>query len=307
MLKEAAARRQTVIRTSRSGDRRKKMTPLMAARSWVAYVAIFAMLSPSFAQSNQALATNPSQPASASGLFLPDGTPVKLRINRTLSSADAKTGDEVDFEVLEDLRVNGVLVVAKGGTAIGSVTLAEGKRRMARGGKLDISVDSVRLVDSEKAALRAVKEGKGGGPAGAMTAGIVVTSLVIWPAAPLFLLMHGKDFTIPKGTEITAYVNGDMTLDAARFQPASLTNSAAVTAAPENNATLQITSAPSGADIELDGSFVGNTPSQFELAAGDHTLRLTKNGFAPWQKTLHSTGGKATIVAIAAEMDRTRN
>jgi hypothetical protein len=35
---------------------------------------------------------------------LQDGTPVKLPINRNMSSADAKTGDTVDFEVLEDVK-----------------------------------------------------------------------------------------------------------------------------------------------------------------------------------------------------------
>ncbi len=29
--------------------------------------------------------------------------------------------------------------------------------------------------------------------------------------------MKGKDITIPKGTEITAYINGDITLDSAKF------------------------------------------------------------------------------------------
>ena len=82
------------------------------------------------------------------------------------------------------------------------------KKRMARGGKLDIEIDYVKLADGEKAAIRAVKETKGGGHTGAMTGAIVATSLVVWPAAPFFLFMHGKDTTIPKGTEITAYVNG---------------------------------------------------------------------------------------------------
>src|SRR6266436_10392085 len=53
----------------------------------------------------------------------------------------------------------------------------------------------------------------------AMVGAMVATSLVVWPAAPLFLLMHGKDITIPAGTEITAYVNGDMKLELAKFQP----------------------------------------------------------------------------------------
>jgi hypothetical protein len=38
---------------------------------------------------------------SSKGFVLEEGTPVRLRINRTISSADEHTGDNVDFEVLE--------------------------------------------------------------------------------------------------------------------------------------------------------------------------------------------------------------
>ena len=98
---------------------------------------------------------------------LEDGTPVKLRLTRNVSSADAHVGDTVDFEVLEEVRVSDLLVIAKGGVAWGTVTEAQAKRRMARGGKLQVNIDSVRLVDGEKVALRAVKGGSGGGHTGA--------------------------------------------------------------------------------------------------------------------------------------------
>lgn len=42
---------------------------------------------------------------------------------------------------------------------------------------------------------------------------MVATAIVFFPAAPFFLFMHGKDTVIPKGTEITAYVNGQVKLD----------------------------------------------------------------------------------------------
>ena len=158
-----------------------------------------------------------SQPASQSPLVLHDGTPVTLRLNRTLTSADAKAGDNVDFEVLDDIKVDDAMLIPRGGTAIATITEAEHKRRMARGGKLDVNMDYTRLVTGEKVALRAVKEVKGGGHTGAMTGAIVATAIVVWPAAPFFLFMHGKDVTIPKGTEITAYVNGEIKLDRARF------------------------------------------------------------------------------------------
>ena len=154
----------------------------------------------------------PSEP-----MVLHDATPVRLRLNRNLSSADAKTGDTIDFEVLDEVKVGEVIVIPRGATAIGSVTDAEKKRRMARGGKLDVTIDFVRLVNGDKVALRGVKETSGGGHTGAMTGAMVATAIVVWPAAPFFLFMHGKDTVIPKGTEITGYVNGEIKLDAQAF------------------------------------------------------------------------------------------
>lgn len=115
---------------------------------------------------------------SAKGFVLEDGTPVKMRINRTISSGDVHVGDTVDFEVLEDITLNGTLVIPKGGLAFATVTQAQAKRRMARGGKLDINIDYVKLISSEKAALRAVKDLSGGGHTGAMVGGMVATSIV---------------------------------------------------------------------------------------------------------------------------------
>lgn len=83
-----------------------------------------------------------------------------------------------------------------------------------------MNIDYVRLVNGDKVALRAVKETSGGGHTGAMTGAIVATSLVFLPAAPFFLFMHGKDVTIPKGTEISAYASGEIKLDRENFKPA---------------------------------------------------------------------------------------
>ena len=67
-------------------------------------------------------ATEASNFTSAKGFVLEEATPVKLRFSRTVSSADAHTGDTVDFEVLQAISVNGTLVIAKGGLAVGTVT-----------------------------------------------------------------------------------------------------------------------------------------------------------------------------------------
>jgi hypothetical protein len=250
---------------------------------------------------------------STKGFVLEEETPVRLRLNRTISSADAHVGDMLDFEVLDDITVNGTLVIPKGGLAFATLTEAQAKRRMARGGKLDINIDYVKLVSGDKAALRAVKDVKGGGHTGGMVGGMVATSLIFFPAAPFFLFMHGKDISIPKGTEITAYVNGDMKLDLAKFQtaaPASdVAQSAAANGAPENKASvsakLQMGSDPPGADIEVDGSFVGNTPSDVQVAEGDHTVTVKKTGFKDWERKLKVTGGSS--VHLNAELEKIPN
>ena len=213
-----------------------------------------------------------------------DGTPIKLRLGRTLSSADAKVGDEVDFDALEDVKVNDVVVIAKGSLALATITTAEHKKSMGRAGKLDVNIDSVRLADEEKAALRATEGGKGGGHVGAMTGAMVATSIVFFPAAPLFLFIHGKDMTIPKGTEVTAYVNGDMTLDMSRFTPGGSTP--AVTGAFQ----VAVDASVPNCDIEIDGAFAGNTPSTLSVATGKHEITVKKKGYATWTRTLMVSG-----------------
>jgi hypothetical protein len=243
---------------------------------------------------------------------LEDSTPVKLRINRNISSADAQVNETVDFEVLEEVKVHDVVVIPRGGTAWATVTEAQPKRRMGRAGKLNINIDNVRLASGEKVALRAVKDVKGGGHQGAITGAIVATSIVFFPAAPLFLLVHGKDITIPKGTEITAYINGDIPLDPKKFVTQTAVNPEAgatavqpsTDAVPAQNgnglntafSTVEIKSTPAGAEITIDEKFMGSTPSSLRLTAGDHKIKLEKSGFKTWERTLTVGAGATTTV-----------
>ncbi len=227
-------------------------------------------------------------------LVLEDSTPVRLRTKRNLSSAECKAGDQVDFEVLDPVVLDGITVIPQNGIAIGKVTEAEHKKRMGRGGKLNIVIEYVKLSNGEKAALRAEKDTKGGGHVGAMTGAMVATGIVFFPAAPLFLFMHGKDITIPSGTEITAYVNGD-TVFTPLLPPTGVAPATAL--ANTANTELVLTSSSDGADIEIDGVFAGNTPSTVQVSAGDHTVRISRKGYSTYEKQIHVSGGKITLRA----------
>jgi len=226
---------------------------------------------------------------------LMDGTAIKLRLTETLTSAKAKVGQSVSFEVVDDVAVLGVPVIAKGAQALATVTIAETKKSMGRGGKLDVNIDSVRMIDGEKAALKATEGGKGGGHTGAMTAGMVGTALVFFPAAPLLLFIHGKDITIPKGTEVTAFVSGDMHLEMAKFAPTDAPGAPATSQAAMAN--LAVESSVAGADIEVDGAFVGNTPSTVSVTPGQHTISVKKKGYQVWTRAMNVSGNGVRLNA----------
>jgi hypothetical protein len=60
---------------------------------------------------------------------------------------------------------------------------------------------------------------------------------------------------------------------------------------------LHLSSTPAGADIELDGSFVGQTPSSVLVLPGDHSVKITKAGYKQWERKIKTSGGEVTMVA----------
>jgi hypothetical protein len=154
-----------------------------------------------------------SRPApSPQEILLRNQTPVHLKLGRELSSATAHVGEEVNFEVTQDVIVGGLTIISKGAPAVGAVTEAEPKKRMGKSGKLNVSVASVLLTNNEKLALRSF----GADQPSDQKSGLGIS------------LVHGKDFIMPKDTEITAYVDGDTHLKAASFAAAAPSNTQAV-------------------------------------------------------------------------------
>lgn len=66
-----------------------------------------------------------------------------------------------------------------------------------------------------------------------------------------------------------------------RFYP-----NAAADAPKSGSAVVSVTSDPSGADIYVDGAFVGNTPSTLHLSAGEHSIKIESAGRKSWQRQL---------------------
>ena len=225
----------------------------------------------------------------AAEVTIPDGTKLRVRLDQSISSATAEEGQSVELSVTEAVKMNGQVVIADGARVTGTVTDAQEKRRMGRAGKLDFSIDRVRTMDGEWVPLRYTITKKNGEShavrTGVITAGAAV---LFWPAAPAFLLMKGKDITLNKGMVFDTFTDQDHVLKiAGDARPVG----AGVAAVPASgSASVAITSDLNGADIEIDGAFVGSTPTTITLPAGPHQVSVG-NSAGRWQRNLMVNAG----------------
>jgi len=58
-------------------------------------------------------------------------------------------------------------------------------------------------------------------------------------------------------------------------------------------ASVQLSSDPTGAEITIDGSYVGNTPSLIKLKPGTHSIRMSLPGYAPWERSIETAAGES--------------
>jgi hypothetical protein len=72
--------------------------------------------------------------------------------------------------------------------------------------------------------------------------------------------------------------------------------------ADEDLTTAVVKSDPPGADVTVDGKYMGSTPSTLQLAPGDHTILIEKAGHRAWQRTM--TVNPGGIVTIDASLTR---
>ncbi len=153
-------------------------------------------------------------------LVIQRGTPVKLQLSQTISSANAHKSDHLDFVVVKDVAVGKFTVIPAGTRAEGTVVRVKGKRPLGMGGDVTIQLDSVELTTGERVDLFARREFKGKAHTIRMGVGMAITAAFYLPAAPVFLLMRGRDSTVLKGTEVTAYTRTDTSVATGDLPPA---------------------------------------------------------------------------------------
>jgi hypothetical protein len=213
-------------------------------------------------------------------LALHDATPIRLRLARDLGFTNVKPGDRVDFEILDDLRIDGLLVMAHGARAAAIITQAEPNTRKAHGGKLGVSLDSLPLLNGGKVAIRPAKERP---PADAADRAPEAEAMAK-PAAPSLLFKYGRDEAFPEGSGIAVYIDGEVQLDPARFL-----------------VDIAFTSNPPGALVSMYGTPVGRTPFTTRLAPGTYKAVFSADGFYDLTRSIPVGPGYSSTVHAAFE------
>jgi hypothetical protein len=177
---------------------RTAVFPLLAVM--IAQLTLFP-LAAVFAQEPAAQESAALKPAvETAEVVIPDGTEFNVLTTEELSSKTATEGDPINFRVEEDLKINGLTVIAKDSLVKGTVAAAKKSGFFGRGGNLAIRIESVMTVDNQKMKLRSSK-----GKSGDDKTGTTVALVVLF--GPLGFLKKGKQAIIKPGTQVKVFTD----------------------------------------------------------------------------------------------------
>lgn len=117
-------------------------------------------------------------------------------------------------------------------------------------------------------------------------------------SAPVSVAEKDREF-VPVGVTTNVAKGSDSTEKSASASKEAVLpeNTARASNDKPPSTEVDISSAPPSADIEIDGKFVGSTPSTVSLGAGDHDVAVKKSGFQTWNRKISVSGGHINVSA----------
>ncbi|HWA83580.1 MAG TPA: hypothetical protein VG820_09115 [Fimbriimonadaceae bacterium] len=139
---------------------------------------------------------------------VPKGTDIRLSFDDDLSSKTAKIGDKVKFHIVDDVVIDGQIVIKKGTEAVGTVTDVARGRRFGVNARMKLRLDPVAAIDGTMVPIAARQKGKATGSstdkAALASAG---GALVLGPIGlGIGYFVTGKDIHVKSGDTMTTEV-----------------------------------------------------------------------------------------------------
>ena len=132
-------------------------------------------------------------------VVLKAGTVIPLSLETTIDGNNVRTGQTIQFRVVQDIKVDGKTIIAAGSLAQGQVVRAEKNGLLGSAGEVEISVKSEQAVDGTAVYLT-------NGNVFDERKNKVVISVVVTLCCLVGFLIKGGKAEIPAGTQINATV-----------------------------------------------------------------------------------------------------
>ncbi len=144
-------------------------------------------------------------PVIADTVKLTSGTPIELSLFHTINGKTARIGKRVTFRLLNDIIVNGGIVISAGTNAFGEVVNIDKPGFFGKPGSLSINVKSIEAVDGSDIQLSGTLEATGKSKA---TLSIILTIFFL-----VGFFIPGGDASLHKGTIMDAKTIGNVAIE----------------------------------------------------------------------------------------------
>ena len=140
-------------------------------------------------------------------VYIPKKTPLKVELVNSISSKTAQKGENVSIRLLDNLIVNGVVVIPKGTIGRAYVYKARSAGAFGRKGKLMIAGQEFKTINNVSVPLKQGLTGEGDSDAGGVAVAAVIS--IVGGA-----FMKGTNIEYPAGTTFTVEVRENVDLQA---------------------------------------------------------------------------------------------
>jgi hypothetical protein len=253
---------------------------------------------------------------SAAQVRVPQGTLVRLKLHADITTENVVKGDRVEFDVAENVTLNGHVVIPKGAVAYGLVRDVKGAgKKRAKDAAVFFRFVAVRAADTREIPLRLM-------PTKSRRGDTEDEVEINTPIPGLMERMIGAE----KGRDFAAYTDADALVNAPEAPVAgtptpqaaapsarpSATPAAAAPATPPpmpamvlppEDAYVDFNSNPTGAEILINGTSRGNTPLRLQVPPGRHVIEIRLAGYRTWTRNMVVDPGSKPSVRATLEKE----
>ena len=229
-----------------------------------------------------------------SQVSIPEGTAVHLALLKDLKSGGNKGGEDVPFEVSQDVYGPGhALLIAAGTPAYGKITESSRRGIFGKAGKLKFTIDYILAPDKTHIPLRSDPQLVRGRD-NRTTA--IATAILL---APIAMFINGQDVSVKKGEPFTMYVNAATVAQSPNAAPAPTTHATPPTVAPASFAPASMAPAAPAQSLFTFANGAQAVGTLISFDGSLYTVSTTK-GMRQFKKAAIKAVYPVTAMPIAA-------